>query len=480
MKKFLAALLIVSMAFALFACAGGGGSPGSPASSASSAPPASPSGDAVNETVAKALARIAQIQKPPNSPLVEIKQPTLTLDERKAMSQHEIYSYEEYISIVGMLPPYEESRAHLEKALPDKKYDTIRIGAALNFLGAAYFAGVEEAIRLGCQEYGFDYTILICDFDTNLQNSHIDQFLMEKYDCIVIDPSDPLASVSMVKRCVDAGIPVITMGEVLGNVVSQNVTTLTVGQYEAAFQVGLYVAEKFKDKEIIAGVLLGMFGSTSAEAHTNGQVGGIIYERSKQYGIEISKEDAMLKGQILWEEVRNTGKGALPELDFAIAVSNGGGDWTEEGGMKCGEEMILATNGTMNLCISDNDVMALGAMRAIEQMGYPIGPDGVQFSGCGDSYGPALAAIKDGKILVTAFGSPYAIARSTIDLAKKIFIDGYDANNMCSLTVLPVVVITADNVDKFYDPAFEYAFGVEMELYTVDDHNAGNGLKYYK
>jgi ribose transport system substrate-binding protein len=388
-----------------------------------------------------------------------------------------IYTYKDDLALGGVLPPSLPSRAHIYKALPTKKYETITVGAALNSTSSAYFAGIVDSVKKRCDEYGFKCTALVCEFDTQKQGDHIDQFIMEKVDVVILDPADVGTAKLYTAKCVEAGIPVICSGEMLAED-AQNVTTVMPNAYEAAFDIGVLVAETMKGKPIIASTGLGKMGSITSESHMNGYIGGIIFARSKHYGKPMVKEDAMMAGMKVWEEIRKRGKANYPELDFNIVACNGDGQWTEAGGMAAAEDMMLASNGTLNVMLMDNDFMALGAVRALEQMGYKCGgEDGVQLVGSGDAYGPSLKAIKEGKILATTYGPPTVLGRGAVDLAKKIFIDGYDANNMPAATCIPIITITAENVDEYYDPNLTFAKDIDFDFYTIDDYNAGRGLK---
>jgi ABC-type sugar transport system substrate-binding protein len=119
--------------------------------------------------------------------------------------------------------------------------------------------------------------------------------------------------------------------------------------------------------------------------------------------------------------------------------------------------------------------MAVGALQAVEQMGYEPGKD-IQIISAADSYYIALEYIQEGKILATGYGPAAAIGEGVINLVDKIFVQGYDANDMVISTDLDPIAIYSENVDDFYDyPNTQFAKAIVPTYLTIPEYNAAHG-----
>jgi len=140
------------------------------------------------------------------------------------------------------------------------------------------------------------------------------------------------------------------------------------------------------------------------------------------------------------------------------------------------EDLIVA-HPDINALFSDNDVMGEGAMMAMEQAGMKVGEE-VFIVCAADGARAAMDLIRDGKILVTGYQSPTQIGEAIVDLFYAIFVEGYDANNMPATTDLPILAITKENLDQFYDPNLEFAKPQPFKWKTIErsQHFSGHLL----
>jgi ribose transport system substrate-binding protein len=448
MKKLISLLLIATLIVAVSAC----GAPASPAPSESPSAANSPT-EAVSEAPQTSAGTDASAA------------PEATL--------HPIYTYNDALSLGGVKTPFMESRADVDKALPTEKKEVLKIGATMVSQSTAWFVQVGDAVKNKASEYGWDASLLVCEFDPQKQSEQVDTFITQGVDAIVLDSADLATGKELCARANQAGIPVVGIGQQL-ELDANIITSIMSNSYQTAWNVGTIAAQKLEGKSIKAGALLGMLGSNSSESRMNGFFGSIIFARAEQAGKPMVKEDAMMAGQKMIEEMRSTGKASYPDLDFEIVASNGDARWTEQGGLDAALTMLTG-NSDINLLLVDQDFMGVGAVKAIDQLGLKAGgDDGIQVVCAADSYKPAMDYIKEGKMLATGYSAPDTIGESAVELLHKIFVDGYDANNMVISQDLPPIAIDATNVDQYYDPDGNFAKKMPIEFVTIDEYNAAN------
>lgn len=451
MKKLISLLLVAIMAIALCAC-------GTPANQTSSESP----------SAANSPAEPAASEAPQTS-----QAGTETSAASPEASLHPIYTYNDALSLGGVKKPFMESRADVDKALPTEKKETLKIGATMVSQSTAWFVQVGEAVKSKASEYGWEASLLVCEFDPQKQSEQVDTFITQGVDAIILDSADLATGKELCARACQAGIPVIGIGQQLEED-ANIITSIMSNSYQTAWNVGTIAAQKMEGKSIKAGALLGMLGSNSSESRMNGFFGSIIFTRSEQQGKAMVKEDAMMAGQKMIEEMRSTGKASYPDLDFEIVATNGDARWTEQGGLDAALTMLTG-NSDINLLLVDQDFMGVGAVKAIDQLGLKAGgDDGIQVVCAADSYRPALDYIKEGKMLATGYSAPDTIGESAVELLHKIFVEGYDASNMVISQDLPPIAIDATNVDEYYDANKDFAKKLTFDFLTIDEYNAAN------
>lgn len=387
----------------------------------------------------------------------------------KSGDLHEIYTMLDLIELDGVRPPVLEDRTHIYKGLPVEKKEKITMGYTTGSLTTPFFTEVAESQKRRAQQYGFDFTVYDAKGDIQKQSADIEAMVTRKIDAIAIGPMDPRANALDIQRAADAGIIVIGTGIPFEDDVPL-VTSFLANNYYSGWEAGKYAAEKLKDVPIKAAGMFGSVGVSISEGRLNGMISGFLYKRYEQMGKPFaSEEDAMLAGMKLYQEFRDNGKAKLEEADIEL-VGYGQGQWSTNGGLTAMEDLIVA-HPDINVLFSDNDVMGEGAMMAMEQAGMKVGEE-VFIVCAADGARAAMDLIRDGKILVTGYQSPTQIGEAIVDLFYAIFVEGYDANNMPATTDLPILAITKENLDQFYDPNLEFAKPQPFKWKTIDEINA--------
>lgn len=214
------------------------------------------------------------------------------------------------------------------------------------------------------EKYGYEVKVQVAGSKLEKQSQAIDSFITQGVDILVVNPTDVLGVASDIKHAVEAGIPVIAVGTAPDSS-APVITTINQSSYSNGFEAGKYVAEQYKNEDPInAALIIGVMGNATSESRLNGMIGGIIYGRMQKLGKTMSKEEAMLRGYYLFEQIKKSGKFDDPETKFSV-LGIGTGNWTEEGGLKAAEDLLAANASKLNIILADNDFMGMGALKAL-------------------------------------------------------------------------------------------------------------------
>jgi len=367
-----------------------------------------------------------------------------------AAAKHEIYKLLPNSALSGVIDPDMVDRSTVAKALPTTPRDTNKklvIGWTEITLGNPWFVSVVDTAKAKAKEYGYELDVQVADGDPAKTSAQIDAFIAKKVDVIVLDPTDLAAAAADAQRAVDAGIPVIALGTVPDE--SPIVTTVLFNPYGNGFEAGRFIAQHYgADKMITAAAILGTVGNSTSESRVNGMITGIIFERSEQLGLGLSKEDAMLMGFNKFQDLKKGGSFDYPEAKFGV-VSMGVGYWTEEGGLDAAEDILTAHSSKLDIILAENDFMGMGALRAIENQGLK---DKIAVASAADGFRTVLDLVESGDFLVTGLGSGSHTGEGVMILINQIFDKGFVANNLPLGSYYPSQIVNKQNVKEFIDP----------------------------
>lgn len=388
-----------------------------------------------------------------------------------AADKHEIYTLLPNSALSGVVEPRLADRSEMPKGLPTRPRDKSKklvIGWTEITLGNPWFVSVVDTAKAKANEYGYELDVQVADGDPAKTSAQIDAFIAKKVDVIVMDPTDLAAAAADAQRAVDAGIPVIALGTVPDE--SPILTTVLFNPYGNGFEAGRYVAQHYgADKQITAAAILGTVGNSTSESRVNGMITGIIYERSQQLGLGLSKEDAMLAGFNKFLQLKTGGSFDYPEAKLSV-VSMGVGLWTEEGGLDAAEDILTAHSSKLDIILAENDFMGMGALRAIDNQGLK---GKIAVASAADGFRTALELVKSGDILVTGLCSGSHTGEGVMTLIHQIFDKGFDASNLPLGSYYPSQIVTEKNVDEFIDPDTSNPFFryTVPQFKSIDDLN---------
>jgi ribose transport system substrate-binding protein len=178
--------------------------------------------------------------------------------------------------------------------------------------------------------------------------------------------------------------------------------------------VGEWIADKLGKTKIKAAIISGAQGSPVGREKRLGFIRGIAENQLRTQG----------------------------HADLTI-VSQGWGGWSNSGGLKAMED-ILASHPEINVLMAENDAMALGALKALNEAGKANNVLVVGFDGQKE----ALELIKQGKYEATALNSPMGLGKLAVESVVK-YLNG--DKNLDKVILTPPVLISVGEVNKFYD-----------------------------
>ena len=284
---------------------------------------------------------------------------------------------------------------------------TVRIGMVNFLLGAAYFAGMSEAVEQEAAYYG-NIEIIVTDanMDAEKLTSDIDDVLAQNVDGIIISGGPLEALPAGLDAIEKAGVPVVLVDRLLkgGNYTSW----IGPNNYQIGTQDGQYIANRLGGEGHLVVLRGGPADNTIGLDRTNGML----------------------------SEVEKTGIQVTMAPDF--------GGWSEDGGFTLMEDM-LAKHDQIDAVFCENDSMCLGAQKAIGDAGRSE-----EMFLCGvDGQKEALVAIMEGtNYACTGLNDSDQIGRAAFHRLMAILAGASPEKD----TILPSPIITIDNASQHYDP----------------------------
>lgn len=121
----------------------------------------------------------------------------------------------------------------------------ITVGYTVQSMENAYFVSIVEGMKAAAKDRGIELIVSDAAADANKHINHIEDFIAQGVDAIIISPVDQEAPVDAVKAAQEAGIPVISLDqEVKGSDAFYGIS-----EYEYGYMGGKIAAEWLNEKE---------------------------------------------------------------------------------------------------------------------------------------------------------------------------------------------------------------------------------------
>lgn len=232
-----------------------------------------------------------------------------------------------------------QNQTQISQTTPDtEKLKNFKIGMSTKALSAPYFVAQLKTIQARTEELGMKFTYIDAQDDINKQIASVEDLLAQGINLLIINPLDPKALVQATKSATKAGVPVIVVDSSI-DPSADFVTDILSNNLENGELVGEWLVKKTNGGRLKIALLSGAQGNPVGKKRRQGIFRGIIEQ-----------------------QLRSVGK-----VDFEV-VSQGWGNWTYEGGLKVMEDILVA-HPDINVLVSEQDAMALGALQAIGKAG---------------------------------------------------------------------------------------------------------------
>ena len=294
----------------------------------------------------------------------------------------------------------------------------VKIGISMRTLSAPYYGALQQAVEKEAKVQGATTIAVDANNDMVKQISDVEDLLSQNIDVLVMDPRDAKGLVGVTKEAAAAKVPVIIIDSSIDDS-APVLTTIQSNNAENGKLVGEYVVSQVGNKDLKIALLSGDQGNLVGEARRDGVMSGILEAQLRQNG----------------------------RAGFTV-VGQGWGLWTQNGGVKAMEDLLTA-HPDINAVLAENDSMALGALRAIQDAGK-AGNNILVFAAA-DGQKEAVKLISEGKYGATGLNDPALIGKMGADLAIKAA-RGQVPAGYPKITYTPPVAITKANAAQYYKP----------------------------
>ena len=303
-------------------------------------------------------------------------------------------------------------------AAPGADAKTIKIGLSMLTQNAPYYAALQVAVLKEAKVMGAQVVTADANNDLLKQISDVGDMLSQNIDVLIMDPKDAKGLVGVTRDAAAAHVPVIIVDSSI-DPSAPVLTTIQSDNAENGRLIGDWLIGQVNGKDLHVAVLSGDQGNVVGEARRDGVMQGILEAQLRRLG----------------------------HAGFTV-VGQGWGGWTQEGGVKAMEDLLTA-HPDINAVLAENDSMALGAMRAIQDAGKT--DKGILVFAAADGQKEAVKLIEDGRYGATGLNDPAVIGKMAVDLAVKA------ANHQVppgtpKVTYTPPVAITKANAAQYYKP----------------------------
>lgn len=278
--------------------------------------------------------------------------------------------------------------------------DSYKIAMIYQDLAQEFNIYFQEILSTRCAEAGIELLEYDGQSDTEKQLNACENAISAGADAVIFIPFDKDGACPIIDNCNAAGIPVVCANNITTNV-EEATAYVGANDIEAGIMETEYIAELIGGKGKI-GVIEGPFGHSAQVARQE----GLLQVLEGYPEIEITHDDTA--------------------------------NWNRDEAMELVENW-LAGGAEFDAIICHNDIMAMGALQACQDVGLDIPIIGI------DATYDALCAVKDGTLAADVFQDVYGQAEEAFNVAVRILNgDAYEKT-----TYVPFKLITVDNVDEY-------------------------------
>lgn len=287
-----------------------------------------------------------------------------------------------------------QNRSHEEKE--EKK--TLRVGVTL-YRGDDSFINnlcgkMEEKAKAYEKETGVKVILDVVDGkgNQNTQNSQVDRFISLGVDVICVNMVDRSAASYIISRAMEGDIPVVFF--------NREPVEEDMNRWEKLY----YVGADAKESAVLQGdILVDAYNqdTRTLDANGNGLVSYVLLEG------ETSHQDSLIRTE--WS-IQTLKDGGVPLEKITGGIAN----WDRSQASALMEQWLKEYTGQIELVVSNNDDMALGAIDAINRAG--IGANSIKVVGI-DGTPVGIKALEEGYLFGTVESDKERYSRVIFDIA---------------------------------------------------------------
>ena len=281
-------------------------------------------------------------------------------------------------------------------AQKEEQKTSIRIGISLYRGDDTFINNIRGVLEEKAKEYERESGIkVILDIQEakgsqNTQNNQVERFISLGCDVLCINPVDRMDASVVIDRAMTAGVPVVFF--------NRQPVEEDMNRWEQLYYIGVDARET----AVLQGQMLVELYQEQPDAvdlNGDGVVNYVMLEG------ETSHQDSLIRTE--WS-VQTLKDGGVPIERITGGIAN----WERSQASALMEQWLSAYGDAIELVLSNNDDMALGAIDALERAGNTkvnvVGIDGTT---------PGLEAIESGRLLGTVSANKELYASAIMELA---------------------------------------------------------------
>jgi ribose transport system substrate-binding protein len=300
-----------------------------------------------------------------------------------------------YISIISLGLTACTSKPGTNKPVSSPDVDTatvvnradlsnIKVGYCTPSLNAPFYVVLTQYIQKYTEGYGMKFVSADGQDDIIKQITSLEDLIAAGVNVLILNSLDHKALVPAVNAAVKSGVPVFIVDSAI-DPTANYITSIQANNEGNGELIGEWIVNKMGKTKVKAALISGSQGNPVGREKRLGFIRGF------------AERQLMTQGN----------------ADLTI-VSQGWGNWTNNGGLKAMEDILVA-NPDINLLVAENDAMGMGALKAIDESGKAADITVVGFDGQKEAY----ELIKEGKFGATALNSPEELARLVVEAVVK-------------------------------------------------------------
>jgi ribose transport system substrate-binding protein/inositol transport system substrate-binding protein len=277
-----------------------------------------------------------------------------------------------------------------------------KFGLFMSHMTNAFTIEMSDAVKAKAAELGVEVTVYDGGQDAAKQASQVETAVTQGIDGIIIEPASVDGLVPAIEAATKAGIPVVVVNQAISKPEAAS-AFVGVSNVDGGIMEMKAAADAIGGKGNVA-FLYGPMGSDAQLGRTEGY------------------------NQVLKD---------YPDIEV---VFEGSGNWKTDEALKLVENW-LQTGTELSAIVANNDGMALGALKAVEDAKLQ---DKVKIFGL-DATPDALQAVKDGRLAATVSQSTTEQGKTAMDTVLKLA----KGETVEKEILVDFTLITQENVDQF-------------------------------